>query len=365
MPFSARSRLGMKAYSTQVHDSLSKAIASSPSPNPRDWLPIRIPITDGNPEVLWSPVGENAFKEPFFEDSLRRSHTHPTEPRPIVRTTLEALDEPARSHTGPFPRLAGIIHHWSRCGSTLVAQMIAEIPHTIVLSEPPPLESLLALAHSHPARFASAMPRILRSLVSAWATAFSDFPYLVLKTDAWHVVDWALFETAFPNTPAIFVYRRPVETLVSHQRRRGWHMVPGAIPSTRLGIAEEAMSPSCPWEVHAARVLAQLGQSALNATATTSLRLVHYPELPQIVTERILDLFQIESTLSDRKRMLQRTERHGKHPEETFQPDAETKRGEAPDSLVRAAEAHAAETYQALETRRLSGRGLSHPGLGA
>ena len=253
-------------------------MATTPTPAsvPHGWLPIRIQNSSDEPQVTWEPVGNNAFADPFFEDSVRRNHSDPQIGSRRIRTNLAGLSQAAGAHSGPRPRFAGFIHHWSRCGSTLVAQMLAELPGTTVLSEPPPLESLIKRFHARPGTFSTEAPEMLRALVSAWAAAFSASQHLIIKTDAWHILDWTLLVRAFPTVPAIFLYRDPVETLVSHQRRRGWHMVPGALSSHRLGQPASAIDDSDVWEIHAARVLAQLGNAALQAAHSPLVRLVHY-----------------------------------------------------------------------------------------
>jgi len=333
----------------------------TPASFPRGWLPIRIQSSHEELQVTWAPVGQNSFSDPFFEDSVRRHRSDPDGHPHRVRTGLAALAQASRVHSGPVPRFAGFIHHWSRCGSTLAAQMLAELPGTTVLSEPPPLEALIDGFHSRSGSFAADAPEILRCLVSAWAAAFPHSQQLIIKTDAWHILDWELLRIAFPAVPAIFLYRDPVETLVSHQRRRGWHMVPGAISTNRLGHQTGTFDPSECWENHAARILAQLGKAAAQAARSPLVRLVNYSELPNIVTHQVLDHFEIHATKADRAGMLRRTRFHGKYPDERFSPDAAAKRAEATPLLIEAARAHTEAVYHELEARRASGLGLSSP----
>src|SRR5690242_496587 len=90
---------------------------------PQGWLPVGV---DGR-FVDWVHFGMGRLDEPFFEGSVRRA----LQGRPARRrTTAEALvaAKPARAPDG-------FIFHMSRCGSTLVAQMLASDPECLAISE--------------------------------------------------------------------------------------------------------------------------------------------------------------------------------------------------------------------------------------
>ena len=49
---------------------------------------------------------------------------------------------------------------------------------------------------------------------------------------------------AFPDTPCVFLYRDPVEVIVSHLGHRGDHMVPGTLPEDIIGISTDEIRPT-------------------------------------------------------------------------------------------------------------------------
>src|ERR1044072_5687522 len=57
------------------------------------------------------------------------------------RTPLVDLMKEAK----PDLRLAGLIFHMSRCGSTVVTQMLAALTRNVVLSEPAPIDQILRI----------------------------------------------------------------------------------------------------------------------------------------------------------------------------------------------------------------------------
>ncbi len=95
-----------------------------------DWMPIRVYQEQGEPMLDWAYFGSARFVEPFFEDTvakvLRRSFSL------LFRqqTPLSILDELQLLAPGVAP--TGFIFHMSRCGSTLVSQMLAALPQNIV-----------------------------------------------------------------------------------------------------------------------------------------------------------------------------------------------------------------------------------------
>lgn len=117
------------------------------------------------------------------------------------------------------------IYHMSRCGSTLVSQMLAALPEHIVLSEPPPIGTILDLNQ----RGASDEERIswMRAWMSAMGQPTNGEQRLFVKLDSWQTVDLPLLRRAFPDTPWIFLYRNPVEVMVSSMKTTGMQIVPG------------------------------------------------------------------------------------------------------------------------------------------
>ena len=57
-----------------------------------------------------------------------------------------------------------------------------------------------------------------------------------IKLDSWHTLALPLFRRAFPSVPWVFLYRDPVEVLVSQMRQRGAQTVAEIIPPSFYGI---------------------------------------------------------------------------------------------------------------------------------
>lgn len=186
------------------------------------WIPWK--ALDSGTALAWLPLDDEPFHEPFFQDSLNRMAVRTPKDREI-RTPLEALD-------GGFPNLetlnpALLIFHISRCGSTLLAQMLGTDPANVVLSEPPLLDHLLRQGHD------SRVGPLLRLLGQK---RFPSSKRVVLKLDSWHLAFHHRLRRLFPDTPFVLLYRDPAKVLASQQRVRGMHALPGVLEPSLFGF---------------------------------------------------------------------------------------------------------------------------------
>lgn len=271
------------------------------------WTPVRL-NGDSEPQVEWRWLGDVRFRQPFFIQTVEEAVRRPFSLLFPQETPIETLAE-----LDPGPSPSGLILHVSRCGSTLVTQMLATDPARLVLSEPLPVDGVLRAPASVGER-----ARWLRLVVGALGKAGDTEDGYVLKLDAWAACDLAVVRTAFPNTPWVFVHRDPLEVLASHMRQRGAHMVPGALAPELFGVDRamlEAMQP----EEYMARVFAAICSGALAHRDEHALFL-DYRALPGAVDE-ILDWFGLDANDAERERMNTVTHLNAKNPQLPFTPD--------------------------------------------
>jgi hypothetical protein len=316
-----------------------------------DWFPIRLIFGDGRWIVDLARLGDERFREPFFHDTVRRCLRRPFNLAFRRQVPLEAFALETRALEGP--RLAGLIFHLSRCGSTLISQAFAALPGGLAISEAGPIDEAVR-ADRFDARADTAWKvGALRALVAAYARFCPRDGTFVVKLDAWHAHALPLFAHAFPDVPRIFVYRDPVEILVSHERQFAWMMAALNAP-TLLGIS---VADAMALERHSyrARVLARICEAVLQDANGTDL-LLHYRDLPQAIWERIAPHFGV--TLSPERIALMRevASRDAKRPALPFIADGEGKRAEADGALTQAAERFTMPAYRELERRRLEQR---------
>jgi hypothetical protein len=174
------------------------------------WTPIRLVLHPPQPVVEWCDLRGLRFEEPFFDQTVQRWTTGAA-PRPVIRTTLQEL-QALDGERSLDP--AGFIFHMSRCGSTLVSRLLSTLPGMIVASEPGPINSLL---EADPERVhEDAQVAVLRLLIRALGRIRNgDETGYVVKLSSWNVRLLPLFRRAFPDTPRIWVQRRPAEVMAS------------------------------------------------------------------------------------------------------------------------------------------------------
>lgn len=302
----------------------------------RNWLPAALVPAPGQLAIDWVHFGDAPLHDPFFEDSLRRAKRRPINALLKVCTPLGILGKqpPADATTAPD----GLIFHMSRCGSTLVSQMLAAMPGGIVVSEAPPLDAIVQTAQSHPEAPLEQRIALLRGMAAALGRdRFGNRRHYVIKTDSWHSLALPLFRAAFPDTPWIFLFRDPTEVMVSQMRIRGSQTVPGTELDPVFAIPDPH---SLSTEDYIARVLNRVAQAAVDHAEISGGLFVDYAGLPDAVERRILPHFGIGADPEALTAMHAAATWDAKTPSFAFEPDGDDKRRSASDAIRVAVAAH-------------------------
>lgn len=325
---------------------------TAPTPSLSGWTPIRLGWHGRRPEVDWCLTEGVPFTEPFFTQTIETCLRHPARLLFRRRTGLDEVGAFVAEHPGLSP--AGFLFHMSRCGSTLVAQMLAASSRHLVLSEPGPLDQVLRSGTVRPDVSDDERAAWLRWMVGALGQRRDGRQErLFVKLDAWSVLDLALVRRAFPDVPWLFLYRDPVEVLASHAAQLGAHLIPGVLPPERLGMTAADVASAPPVE-YQARVLARICEAALGHADDPGGTLVEYGQLPGFV---VTDLPVACSTPVDREeqdRMLHVATKHAKNPALAFSDDRDRKQAAASPALRAAAERWLAPLHERLQAARAS-----------
>jgi len=224
------------------------------------WIPVRVSWREGDrePHLEWCLIGETRFTEPFFANTIERHLHHPFHHAFRRETPIGALEE---FGTRGVP-VKGIVFHMSRCGSTLVAQMLAALEQNIVLSEAEPVDAILRSHLREPRISDEQRIQWLRGMVNALGQRRSERERnLFLKLDCWSIAELPLIARAFPDTPWIFLYRDPLEVLASQYRSPGGWTIPSILPPEVLGM--ENVAAEVPWQEYRVRVVGRICELAV------------------------------------------------------------------------------------------------------
>ncbi|HEX9595558.1 MAG TPA: aspartyl/asparaginyl beta-hydroxylase domain-containing protein [Anaerolineales bacterium] len=309
---------------------------------PAVWLPVRVTYQDAGPRAEWVYFAARRYTEPFFTDTVRHALRSP-----LARTLR---------HQGPLapcPGLApsGFILHMSRCGSTLISQTLAALDRALVISEAPAIDEVLHAEVHAPHVKEDEQVQWLRAVVSALGQARAGQDLYFIKLDAWHIHKLPLIHRAFPATPWIFVYRDPIEVLVSQLRNPGKFALPGAMAPAMLDMSAHDIT-NCSREEWCVRVLAGFCRAALRFCAALNGLCVNYNQLPEAVWTTLATHWDITFSANDVARMRQAASFDAKHPASRFQSDADHKQRAATPTLRALADTMLTPLYRELESRR-------------
>jgi hypothetical protein len=311
---------------------------------PPSWLPIHVAAADGGVFVDWAHLGAAPLNEPFFEQTIRRALARPF--NRVFRYCMTMDDFVAPAARGQSVMPSGFIFHMSRCGSTLVSQMLAALPSNLVISEAAPIDAAVQLDRIAPDLPAERRLDALAAMIAAFGRfRRAETRHYVIKLDCWHTLALPLLRRAFPSVPWVFLYRDPVEVLVSQRRQPGMQMVPNLVPASLYGI--DSFDGV---EDYYARVLASICRAALDHRRDGGL-LVNYRSLPQAVFTAIMPHFGMACDKHERDVMAAAARRDAKAPHFEFADDNAAKQSAASAPLRALAERHLGDIYRRLEGR--------------
>ena len=304
----------------------------------KGWLPIRIWQEAEEWRMEWCWFGERKLDQPFFCDAVDDALRLPFNQAFRRETPLAVLCEWQQPAIPP----AAFVHHASRCGSTLIGQMLAQLDEVIVISEPPPLDALLRGVLDPAVRRAA-----LHGLLAAYGQPRRGIEQkLVIKLDAWNIGELPLLHECFPEVPWIFVYREPLEIAVSHLRRAGMHMVPGILGPSSL----DGESQSDSREDYIGQRLGRILDFGFEYCRAFGGLPVNYQELPGAMSGHLADFFGLDAV--QRSKALSAAGRHAKQPGQVFVADSQDKQREATELLAERIEYWTRTPYDALEVLR-------------
>jgi hypothetical protein len=293
----------------------------------RNWFP----VTLQGREIVWRHVPDR-FTASFFADTLQQQD--PAQ-RYICRTEFDWL-----TRLEPALTPSAFIFHTSRCGSTLLTQLLVTLSRCIVMSEPPIVDAFLRRHQTEPEASGGSVG--LRQLILALGQQRSpEETHFFIKLDSWHIQFLPILRAAFPDTPCWFLYREPEAILASHQRQRGPQMVPGMVATLATGTLEAG-----DLDGYCAKILAGFFEAALANVG--HLQLINYRQLPDILWQDLLPRQGLDCTSEELARMRQRAGFNAKSRGIRFSADV------TPASSHPILQQRVAPLYAQLEERRLA-----------
>lgn len=259
----------------------------------------------------------------------------------------------------------GFIFHESRVGSTLVANMLASVPTNLVYSEPS-LPTGVIHACDKAGCSEETTVRLLRMAILAMGRSHVHELFFI-KFSSSLVMNMDLILKAFPETPWVFIYRDPVEIMVSNFMRgkgngpcvRAKSKAPEAVQAI-LGKDRRAASKVSDEEYCAAH-LTMLCQAALEQVQAHGSKgqAVAYESLVEDMMDVIVPgHFGVSMNGEEIARMREQSEKYSKARtgETAFEGDVEEKHEKATSAMKKAAEKYLSRPTEELRQASQQGR---------
>jgi hypothetical protein len=325
----------------------------------RGWMPVDAVVVNGRPGLTWMDMSGVSLAEPFFQQTVNKLKAqHPD--REERFTEFDTLVQLAFDSVSP----SGFIFHSSRCGSTLLANACRAIDGSVVLSEPGAIDKLVArfITDTDEHRTKETLYSIfLRTVVSALGQKRTgDERYLFVKFACCSVSQIERIRRIWPNVPWVFLYRDPVETIVSNiQNPPAWlqdddHRVLASI----TGTSPDEVAEMTPEEL-CARSIGSFFTSAYGAydahrVANDRALLLNYTQLNLTEIANVLQFFGVRPAAGEMDNIARQTQKYSKAAsgEHAFVADAEAKQQAATAHVREMAERWATDSYQLLEQNR-------------
>ena len=318
----------------------------------------------------------NPSEQPMFrdvvghsncEDDFRRVKVDLSEAVELVREFDTDVANQRYSNGPTVLELKGAVFHESRCGSTLAANsMVALNPekNRVYSESAPPITVMKACGEDFSECTVDASANLLKDVVYLMGRSNSPTEeYLFFKFQSITTRYMQSFRAAFPTTPWIFLYREPVEVMMSHLdgfRKTSQAMCVRSKSRTmqiqsfvkREGYGMEDLEDEEFCSIH----LATLCECALKNLADSNgfgLAVKYSPDLVHVFLDTIFPKhFKANVDRSGRDRVLKisgtYSKNRGGQKEGTFKSDSERKEEKASEEIKRAANQFLQPSFDAL-----------------
>lgn len=316
------------------------------------WTPFQIVPQPDKILVNWIHLQGATFAEPFFGQTIEKRLKDPA--RQVITTPIAALNEVAGLVESRPPE--AFIFHCARAGSTLLANACRALPGNIVLVEPPPINQVMTAPHRYQA--GGPWSGWLRDLLTCLGQPLRpEDRRSVVKFNSLTALEGTRIAQVFPEVPCLFLYRHPLEVIVSALKAPPIWLKLQKDPANaalRLELPPGSLNDVTP-EEFAGQALKRIFEAAL---AQEQWHFLNYEDLtaenlPTIAAALKLPLDPgTDSGTGHAMQAVFQQDAKSVDPT-TFRADTAQKRAAASPAVKEATAKHLEDAFQALESRRL------------
>lgn len=203
-----------------------------------NWIPYRFDNKTENLSIRWLYTQGIRFTDPFFDETISKCLSLAFNSKSCTSVTntqllIQAAEEIEHLEPDVF------IFHISRCGSTLISQLLGLNDACISLAEVPFFDDILRnqLISDHEKE------EMLKASIKLMGQKRKGHEKnLFIKLDSWHVFFYDIFRKLYPETPFILLFRSPFEVLQSHIKFPGMQAVQYVIEPELFGFEPDYIS---------------------------------------------------------------------------------------------------------------------------
>ena len=215
----------MRSFSNNDVPSSSLLSSGRMLENQTLYTPIKFSMSRAEPLITFCRLNFAAYTEtpsktPMFKDliALSRCNAAKVFEKRLSQLEGDQYDALYEKSNGVVPKSlepTGFVFHESRVGSTLVANLFASDKDSMVFSESAPPASVLL--HCNGCSRERQVDYFRATVHLMCRSNFHRRCFFKFQSITVTMIHIAL--EAFPNTPWVFLYRKPVETMMSHGKK--------------------------------------------------------------------------------------------------------------------------------------------------
>lgn len=346
------------------------ASGGTPDYSQEFWSPIDVDVSHDSVVTLcklnFKAYSQSPHLYPMFKDLEGNSACVGTNRRrEKISVLLKEIAEQRGTAGGNVIAPTGFVFHESRVGSTLVANTLASDPFSMVFSESAPAAN--ALLHCETCTRERNI-QLFRDVVTLMGRS-PIHKRLFFKFQSITSTKMDIALEAFPDTPFVFVYRQPVQTMMSHLDPlkgsmgapclRSMRNPPDEVRETISSVLGNKNPPKEAWcaahlNMLCSHALAAYEKYGVATDAQGSVRqrgmLVNYDALPGIVARAVLPMFGVAPHAAWLTKMALESQHYskGRGSSKIFSGDSQDKDERATKAIVKYASSILLPAYDKL-----------------
>ncbi len=285
----------------------------------QSWIPYELFRDDGEWMAKWIYLGDHLFKKPFFDETIAHCR-HLMLNKSMFRVVTELDFIKTVNKKLPTIEPSAFIFHISRCGSTLLAQLLSLNDDNIVVSEAPFFDLILRMKYVDKNVGDEHRLDYFKNAVHIYGQKrFENQKRYFIKLDSWHLFFLEDIRKIFPTVPFIFLKRNLSETITSHRKLPGMQAVPGLLEPAIFGYTQDDLL-KIPYHQYLENILEKMvEQIAIFSQKEKNCPHLDYENGAFPNFQKMLNFLNIQYENQDLLAVEKRLQFHSKKPMEIYQ----------------------------------------------